>query len=159
MTADAFTILWPVAAVVAATLVATVLVCCAVSLARSAAELRTLAEELRGHANAVLEEAEVAMRRARDELDRVEGLVGSAEALSQTVGSAGRLAHAAFSAPLIKLAAFAAGVAQAGRRLRGRAPTSSAGAVTNRPAVALSPSRRPRRKPGKQGSSRLRKAG
>jgi hypothetical protein len=57
---------------------------------------------------------------ARRELERVDDLVGSAEALTETVGSAGRLAHAAVSSPLIKLMAFGAGTARAGRRLRGR---------------------------------------
>lgn len=111
---------WPVVAAVAATLVVAVLIGSAVSLARTAGELRALADELSDHASAVLSDVETVVEHAREELQRVDDLVGSAEALSETVGSAGRLAQAAVSAPLIKLMAIGAGTARAGRRLRGR---------------------------------------
>jgi hypothetical protein len=111
---------WPLVAAVVVTLVVAVLIGSAVSLARTAAELRSLADELTQHAGAVLSEVEGTVDRARKELDRVDDLVGSAEALSETVGSASRLAHAAMSAPLIKLMALGAGTARASRRLRGR---------------------------------------
>lgn len=106
---------------VAVTVVVAVLAYVALSLARTAAELRELASELSDHASVVLGAVEETVVRAREELDRVDDLVGSAEAISETVGSAGRLAQAAVSAPLIKIMAFGAGTARAGRRLRGKA--------------------------------------
>lgn len=120
MIGSASSSVWPIVAAVVVTLVVAVLISSAVSLARTAAELRSLADELSDHAAAVLSDVEVTVKRARSELDRVDDLVGSAEALSETVGSASRLAHAAMSAPLIKLMALRAGTVRAGRRLRGR---------------------------------------
>lgn len=111
---------WPVVIAVAATVVVALLAATAVSLARTAARLRDLASELGDHAEIVLGAVEETVVKARAELERVDDLVGSAEALSQTVGSAGRLAQAAVSTPLIKIMAFGAGTARAGRRLRGR---------------------------------------
>ena len=111
---------WPVVIAVAATVVVALLATAALSLARTAAQLRDLASELGDHATAVLGAVEDTVVRARAELDRVDDLVGSAEAISQTVGSASRLAHAAMSTPLIKTMACGAGTARAGRRLRGR---------------------------------------
>jgi hypothetical protein len=105
-----------VAAVSAA--VVLTLLAAAVSLRRSARELRMLAEELSDHASAVLGAAEDTIVRARGELARVDDLVGSAEAITQTVGSASRLAHAVLATPLIKVLAFGAGTARAGRRFR-----------------------------------------
>ena len=105
---------------VAVTVVVALLAYVALSLARTAAELRDLASELSDHASIVLGAVEETVVRAQAELDRVDDLVGSAEAISETVGSAGRLAQAAMSAPLIKIMAFGAGTARAGRRLRGK---------------------------------------
>ena len=48
----------------------------------------------------------------------MDDLVGSAEAITETVGSASRLAHSAIATPIIKVMAFRAGTARAGRRLR-----------------------------------------
>jgi hypothetical protein len=101
-----------------ATLVVVALLGAAVSLRRSAAQLRVLTEELSEHAAVVMGEAEATLTRARRELDRVDDLVGSAEAITETVGSATRLAHNALAAPLIKVMAFRAGTARAGKRLR-----------------------------------------
>jgi hypothetical protein len=103
---------------VAATLVVVALLAAAVSMTRSARQLRALVEELTMHAAAVITEAEDTVVRAQAELDRVDDLVGSAEAITQTVGSASRLAHLALSGPLIKVMALGAGTARAGRRLR-----------------------------------------
>jgi hypothetical protein len=90
----------------------------AISLRRSAKELRLLADELTEHAAAVLGEVETTVEQARGELARVDDLVGSAEAITETVGSASRLAHAAMATPMIKVMALAAGTARAGRRIR-----------------------------------------
>jgi len=78
-----------------------------------------LVEEMTDHAADVIGAAEDTIARAQGELDRVDDLVGSAEALTETVGSASRVAHAVLAVPLIKVLAFGAGTARAGRRLRG----------------------------------------
>ncbi|MGH9057351.1 MAG: hypothetical protein ACRDYY_16060 [Acidimicrobiales bacterium] len=91
----------------------------AASLRRSARELQELAGELSVHASLILAEVESAWESAQGELDRVDDLVGSAEAISATVGSASRIAQAALAGPLIKAMAFGAGTARAGRRIRG----------------------------------------
>lgn len=101
-----------------ATVVVAALLAAAASLRRSARQLRILAEELSDHAGVVIGEAEATVTRARRELDRVDDLIGSAEAITETVGSATKLAHTAFAAPLIKVMAFGAGTARAGKRLR-----------------------------------------
>ena len=112
MTAIAITV------TVASTVVVLVLCGAALSLRRSARELRLLVEEMTDHATSVLGDAEATITRARGELDRVGDLIGSAEAITDTVGSASRLAHAALATPIIKVLAFGAGTARAGRRLR-----------------------------------------
>lgn len=114
MTAAAVTV------TVAATAVVAVLAAAALSLRRSAVLLRSLAEELSEHARGVIGEAEETLSRARGELERVDDLIGSAEAITETVGSASRLAHATVAVPLIKLLAFGSGTARAGRSLRRR---------------------------------------
>jgi hypothetical protein len=112
------------AVVIGVTVVATVaiiaLALAAMSLLRTARQLRELAEGLADHTAMVLGGVEVAMARAQGELDRVDDLVGSAEAINATVGGTSRLARLAFSGPLIKVIAFRAGTARAGRRLFGR---------------------------------------
>jgi hypothetical protein len=107
-----------VAVAVGATLVLATLTGAALSLRRSAANLHAVADELVEHAASVLDDAEATIAAARGELARVDDLVGSAEALTETVGSASRLAHAALATPLIKVMALRAGTVRAGRRLR-----------------------------------------
>ena len=107
-----------VAVAVISAVVVVVLLGAALSLRRSARELRLLAEEMSDHAAAVIGAAEETIYRAQGELARVDDLIGSAEAITETVGSASRLAHATLATPLIKLLAFGAGTARAGRRLR-----------------------------------------
>jgi hypothetical protein len=95
-----------------------VLLGAALSLRRSARDLQALADELADHASIVIGEAEATIARARGELDRVDDLIGSAEAISDTVESATRLAHTALATPLIKVMALGAGTARVGRKLR-----------------------------------------
>jgi hypothetical protein len=110
------------AVVIVVTVVATLVVLggliAVASLLRTARQLRALTEELIEHTTAVLGDVEVAMSRAQGELDRVDDLVGSAQAITHTVGSASRLARLALSGPVIKIVALSAGTARAGRRLR-----------------------------------------
>lgn len=98
--------------------VVVVLLVAALSLRRSARDLRLLVEEMTGHAAVVIGEAEATITAARGELARVDDLIGSAEAITETVGTASRLAHATLATPLIKILAFGAGTARAGRRFR-----------------------------------------
>ena len=107
-----------VAVAALSTVVVLVMLVAALSLRRSARELRMLVEEMTDHAATVIGDAEQTIARARGELDRVDDLIGSAEAITETVGSASRVAHAVLAAPLIKVLAFGAGTARAGRRLR-----------------------------------------
>jgi hypothetical protein len=108
----------PVVLAVVATVVVAVMLFAALSLRRSARELRLLADEMSDHAYAVIGDVEETIDRARGELRRVDDLIGSAEAITETVGSASRVAHAVLATPLIKVVAFGAGTARAGRRLR-----------------------------------------
>jgi hypothetical protein len=101
-----------------ATLAVAVLLGAALSLRRSARDLQALADELGDHASAVISDAEATIARARGELDRVDDLIGSAEAISDTVESATKLAHTALATPLIKVMALGAGTARVGRKLR-----------------------------------------
>jgi hypothetical protein len=65
-------------------------------------------------------QARDAMHEARHDLDRIDLLIGSAEAISDAVSGGGRVARAALSAPVIKTAALATGTRRAWRRfLRG----------------------------------------
>ena len=107
-----------IAVAVVSAVVVVVLLGAALSLRRSARDLRLLAEEMSHHAAAVIDAAEETISRAQGELARVDDLIGSAEAITETVGTASRLAHATVATPLIKLLAFGAGTARAGRRLR-----------------------------------------
>ena len=58
------------------------------------------------------------VRKADADMDRVEGLLGTAASISGTVDSASRLAYTAFSSPMVKMIALASGTAGAFRRLR-----------------------------------------
>jgi hypothetical protein len=104
---------------VLATVVVLALLLGALSLLRTARRLRTLAEELDGRTDNVLGEVQDTVLLARGELARVDDLIGSAEALTETVGSASRLARTTLAVPVIKVLALGAGTARAGRRLRG----------------------------------------
>lgn len=85
-----------------------------VALLRS--ETQPLLAELRdstASASAVVEEA-------RNDLERFDRVLGSAEAISGAVAGSGRVARAALSTPVIKTAAIATGTSRAVRRWRGR---------------------------------------
>jgi methyl-accepting chemotaxis protein len=101
-----------------ATLAVAILLGAALSLRRSARDLQALADELADHAYTVIGDAEATVAQARRQLDRVDDLVGSAEAITDTVESATRLAHTALATPLIKVMALRAGTARVGRKLR-----------------------------------------
>jgi hypothetical protein len=63
-------------------------------------------------------DARSAMAEAREDLERFDRVLGSAEAISGAVSGGSRLARAALSAPVIKTAALATGTSRAVGRLR-----------------------------------------
>lgn len=95
-----------------------VLVAAVVSITRAANELRRTAEELRTQALPVVAELRQTVATAEAELERVDGLLGTAENVTATVDSASRLAYLALSNPIIKVLAFASGTGRAARRFR-----------------------------------------
>lgn len=80
--------------------------------------LRSETRPLLGELQASTVEARAAMVEARDDLDRFDRVIGSAEAISGAMAGGSRVARAALSAPVIKTAALATGTSRAVRRLR-----------------------------------------
>ena len=66
------------------------------------------------------------------EVERVDRMVGSAEAISDAVGSASRLVGGAVASPFIKVVAFGAGINKGIRLVRGGAATGNGDAGKNR---------------------------
>jgi hypothetical protein len=64
------------------------------------------------------DDAKIAIDEARDDLDRFDRVLGSAEAISGAVVGGTRVARAALSTPVIKTAALATGTTRAVRRFR-----------------------------------------
>jgi hypothetical protein len=109
------------ALVVAAVLCALAFAAVVVTLVR----VRDLVAELRGEvadlrvATARAEEVTVeALAEARDDLDRFDRVLGSAEAISSAVGRTNRATRAALSTPVIKAAGIATGTSRAVKKLR-----------------------------------------
>jgi len=63
-------------------------------------------------------EARATVSTARDDLDRFDRVLGSAEAISGALGQGSRVTRTALSAPMIKAAGLATGTSRAVRRLR-----------------------------------------
>ena len=87
--------------------------------------LRSEVESLRNETRPLLadmqvttDQARAAVLAARDDLDRFDRVLGSAEAISGAVAGSGRVARAALSAPVIKAAGIATGTGRAWKRLR-----------------------------------------
>ena len=103
-----------IASVVAVVLLAFVLV----SVTRTLKEVRAAVEVLRVETLPVMIELGDTVRSANAELERVGGVIGTAQSISGTVDSASRLAYQAFSNPVIKGLAVASGTGRAARSLR-----------------------------------------
>ena len=88
-------------------------------------ETRPLLAELRTSTDSVT----AAVHEARDDLERFDRVLGSAEAISNAVSGSGMVARTALSAPVIKTAAFATGTKRAWRRLRGTSDVRATTAV------------------------------
>jgi hypothetical protein len=107
-----------VAAGLAAAVVAAAFVFSLLSLTRAATALRQAAEDLRNETLPVVAKLRETVANADAELERVDGLIGTAENVTATVDSASRLAYLALSNPVIKVLAFASGTGRAARRFR-----------------------------------------
>jgi len=103
-----------IASVVAVVLLAVALV----SITRTLKAVREAAQLLRDETVPVMVELGDTVREASTEIERVNGLLGRAEAISGTVDSASRLAYLAISNPVIKTMAAASGTGKAARRFR-----------------------------------------
>ena len=103
-----------IASVVAVVLLAVALV----SLTRTLTALRTSVEDLRRETLPVVADMKRTVQQANAELERVDGLLESAESVTATVDSFSHLAYLALSNPIIKVIAFAAGTSRAARALR-----------------------------------------
>jgi hypothetical protein len=84
------------------------------------ATLRAETEPLLTDLRAATAEAQTTMAGARDDLERFDRILGSAEAISGAVAGGGRVARAALSTPVIKTAALAAGTTRAVGKFRRR---------------------------------------
>jgi hypothetical protein len=87
-------------------------------LARTMRVLRAAADDLRRESIGLMTEMRVAMGTANRELERADGLLDTAESISNTVDSASRLAYLTLSRPAVKVLAFGTGTRKAARRLR-----------------------------------------
>jgi uncharacterized protein YoxC len=109
------------AVVVAAVLCALGFAALVVVLTRVLQATRELRDELtwlREDTQPLLEDMRTAIDDARDDLDRFDRLIGSAEAISTRVDGASRVTRMALSAPVIKTVALASGTSRAASRLR-----------------------------------------
>ncbi|MGQ0832987.1 MAG: DUF948 domain-containing protein [Microthrixaceae bacterium] len=88
------------------------------SITRTLRAVRDTVEMVRTETVPVMNELGDAVRSANVEIERVGGVLGTAESIGGTVDSASRLAYLAFSNPIIKVLAVASGTTRAARRLR-----------------------------------------
>jgi hypothetical protein len=110
-----------VLAIVAA-LLAGALVVALGSLQRSVRALETVVDRLERETLPVVTELRDAVRRAGDDVERVEALLDGAEAVGRAVDGASRVARRAITGPAARVAALGTGVSRAGRRLRDGEP-------------------------------------
>jgi hypothetical protein len=85
---------------------------------RTMGALRRAIDDVHRAGMPLLADTHAAVRKATDELDKVDSILATAESITKTVDSASKLAHAAFSSPVVKAVAMATGSARAFRRLR-----------------------------------------
>jgi hypothetical protein len=88
------------------------------ALRREVGSLREETAPLLAELRASAKDARTAIVQARDDLERFDRVLGSAEAISGAVAGGGRVARAALSTPVIKTAALATGTTRAVRRFR-----------------------------------------
>jgi hypothetical protein len=97
------------------------------ALRSEVADLRAATGPLIAELRSTTSDARQAVNEARDDLDRFDRVLGSAEAVSNVVHRSGasRVTKAALSTPVIKTAAIASGTTRAVRRLRGKEARSA----------------------------------
>lgn len=88
------------------------------ALRREVESLRSETQPLLLELNASTAEAAAAISEARDDLERFDRVLGSAEAISGAMAGGSRVARAALSTPVIKTVALGTGTKRAVRRLR-----------------------------------------
>ena len=98
--------------------VVVVLVVAVQALVSTIRQLRSTVDELRGATLPMVDDLRSTVSRAGDELDRVDGILDSAERISTTVDVASRLTYKAMAPALIKTMSVVAGAGRATRRLR-----------------------------------------
>jgi hypothetical protein len=103
-----------IASVVAVVLLAVALV----SITKTLRAVRDTVDLLRSETVPVMVDLGDTVRSANVELERLGGVLGTAESIGGTVDSASRLAYLAFSNPVIKTMALASGTTRAARRFR-----------------------------------------
>jgi hypothetical protein len=81
-------------------------------------ELRGAVADLDARTAPLLQELRASVDEARHDLSRFDRVLGSAEAISDSVEGMSRVARVALSAPVIKSVALASGTGRAARRLR-----------------------------------------
>lgn len=105
---------------VSVSLVAAVAIAIAlVELLRTLRAVRAELAEFRTRADAALAELSDQVDEARTELERVDDLIGSAEALAATVDGVAKVGYLTVGKPVIKTVALAKGTSRAARRMRG----------------------------------------
>lgn len=105
---------------IASVVAVVLLVFALVAVNRTLTTMRLSIEELRRETLPVVKDVQRTVAQANVELERVDGLLDSAQSVSLTVDSASRLAYLAFSNPIIKVLALGAGTGRAARALRRR---------------------------------------
>ena len=90
------------------------------SLLRTMRDLRVVLDTLHDQTVPLVHDLRITIDQAGVDLERVEGILDSAERITHTVDSASKLTYRALSPPLIKTVSLMSGLRRAGRRLRGR---------------------------------------
>jgi hypothetical protein len=151
------------------------LVAAVVYLLRAVRQLRRQAEALARESRQLLGEIDATVRQAGHEVERMDRIVGSAEAISDAVGSASRLVGGAVSGPFIKVVAFGSGLVRGARALgvgsregkargnlgaaasaRTRAPAKRRAGAKAAPANAVPVGRQGRERPRRAGAGTVR---
>jgi hypothetical protein len=96
----------------------TLLLWAVVSLRAATRQLRAAAATLHDEALPAVVAARRTLDAAGHDVERMDGLLDAAEALSHTVEGASKLAYDTFSTPVIKAMALASGTGKAAKRLR-----------------------------------------
>jgi hypothetical protein len=112
------------------------------ALRRDVDALRSETTPLLAELRLSTDEARSAMAAARNDLERFDRVIGSAEAISDAMEGSGRVARHVFSTPVIKVAGLATGTSRAVRRLKGADTGAAVVPVQRRRSTKSAPSSR-----------------